>query len=194
MNVHEALEIGKLQLEEFAQQSFRVDFTRLLKREWRPCITWRSPLSSTASQLMTLKLFFSSTDCGSAEECWLSGSLQVWAKSCTTIISWWVYCCLRKGDKSILVRRLAVPQKNPSSANIALIDGSQLLYHIVWPVSGTGKVEDIVNSMKAKVLTQHRRAETFIIFDQYQGISAKDLESQRRAGEVSTEHQAIKQH
>ena len=39
------------------------------------------------------------------------------------------YGCLRKGDKSILVKRLGVPDSNGICPNIVLVDASQLLYH-----------------------------------------------------------------
>lgn len=44
--------------------------------------------------------------------------------------------CLRKGDKSALVKRLGCPIENALSPDVLLVDASQLLYHVVWPVSG----------------------------------------------------------
>jgi hypothetical protein len=90
------------------------------------------------------------------------------------------YGCLRKGNKSVLVKHLAIIIKNPPPPDILLVDASQLLYHIVWPSSGT--VSDLANGMKSH-LPNYRGVETYVIFDQYDGISAKDHERHRRAGE-----------
>ena len=94
--------------------------------------------------------------------------------------------CLRKGDKSILAKRLGVTDPNPSEPNVVLVDGNQLLYHIVWPVSG--KIGDVVENIKTRLGHLYNRAEVFVIFDQYEKVSAKDHERQRRAGEGSVEY------
>ena len=67
-----------------------------------------------------------------------------------------------------------------------LLDASQLLYHFVSPSSGT--VSDVANGMTSR-LVKHSRSkclhsvDTYVIFDRYEGASAKDHERQRRAGE-----------
>ena len=47
------------------------------------------------------------------------------------------YGCLRKGDKAVLVKSLSVSVTTPCAPKVVLVDAGQLLYHIVWPVSGT---------------------------------------------------------
>ena len=67
-----------------------------------------------------------------------------------------------------------------------LVDASQLLYHDVWPSSGT--VGDLAKGMETRLI-HYRGAETYVIFDRYDGISAKDHERQRMSGEGSTDYQ-----
>ena len=47
------------------------------------------------------------------------------------------YGCLRKGDKSVLVKSISVSVMTPSTPDVMLVHGGQLLYHVVWPVLGT---------------------------------------------------------
>ena len=47
------------------------------------------------------------------------------------------YGCLRKGDKAVLVKSPTVSVMTPCAPNVVLVDAGQLLYHVVWPVSGT---------------------------------------------------------
>ena len=47
------------------------------------------------------------------------------------------YGCLRKGDKAVRVKSLGVSVMNPSDPEVVLVDDGQLLYQVVWPVSGT---------------------------------------------------------
>ena len=92
--------------------------------------------------------------------------------------------CLRKGDKSVLVRRLGYPLAHAPDSDVLLVDASQLLYHVVWPVSGT--VSDIANSFEKRL--NGYPGETYVIYDRYdETASAKDHERQRRAGVGSTE-------
>ena len=55
------------------------------------------------------------------------------------------YGCLRKGNKSVLVQRLGILEPNPPVPDVILIDASQLIYHMVWPLSGT--VSDLAAGM-----------------------------------------------
>ncbi len=57
--------------------------------------------------------------------------------------------CLRKGNKSDLVKRLGVPETAPLAAESVIIDVSQLLYHIVWPHGGSAS--DLVGSIKNRL-------------------------------------------
>ncbi|CAL8391490.1 unnamed protein product [Arctogadus glacialis] len=89
--------------------------------------------------------------------------------------------CLRKGDKSVLVKRLGVPDENAPLPNVVLVDGSQLLYHIVWPVAGT--IKDIASSINTRLSTAAGVNETLVIFDRYNDKpTAKDHERRRRGG------------
>ena len=45
--------------------------------------------------------------------------------------------CLRKGDMTVLVRCLGVPVISAPAPDVVLVDVSQLLFHVVWPVAGT---------------------------------------------------------
>ena len=96
------------------------------------------------------------------------------------------YGCIRKGNKAVLVSRLGVTISNPPSPDTLLVDASQLLYHIVWPSSGT--VGDLADGMRSRLI-KYNGVETYVIFDRYDGISAKDRERQRRAGEGSAQYQ-----
>ena len=63
--------------------------------------------------------------------------------------------CLRQDDKCVLVRRLGYPLAHAPNSDVLLVDVSQLLYHVVWSVSGT--VSDIANSFeKGFMVTQER--------------------------------------
>ena len=89
------------------------------------------------------------------------------------------YGCLRKSDKSILVRKLGSTIASPSDPDILLIYGNRRLYHVVWPVPGT--VENIAASIKARLGTLSYKV--YVIFDRYDGVSAKDHERLRRPGD-----------
>ena len=46
------------------------------------------------------------------------------------------YGYLRTGTTSTLISKLKVDDLIPTAPNIVIIDGQQLLYHIVWPCAG----------------------------------------------------------
>ena len=94
------------------------------------------------------------------------------------------YGCLRKGNKSVLVQRLEILEPNPPVPDVVLIDASQLIYHVVWPSSGT--VSDLAAGMGPRLKGYNTK--TFVIFDRYEQVSAKDHERQRRAGESYPEY------
>lgn len=85
---------------------------------------------------------------------------------------------------------MGVPDENAPLPNVVLVDASQLLYHIVWPVAGT--IRDIASSINACLTNAYTAAgadETLIIFDHYNDEpSAKDHERRRRAGVGATEY------
>ena len=88
----------------------------------------------------------------------------------------------------MLVSRVGVTISNPPSPDTLLMDASQLLYHIVWPSSGT--VGDLADGMRSRLI-KYNGVETYVIFDRYDDISAKDHERQRRAGEGSAQYQLV---
>lgn len=52
------------------------------------------------------------------------------------------YGCLRKGNKSVIIQHLGILVPNPHPPDVVLVDASQLIYHMVWPLSGT--VADLI--------------------------------------------------
>ena len=81
------------------------------------------------------------------------------------------------------MRRLGYPLAHAPDSDVLLVDASQLLYHVVWPVSGT--VSDIANSFEKRL--NGYPGETYVIYDRYdETASAKDHERQRRADVGST--------
>ena len=93
---------------------------------------------------------------------------------------------INKSDKSILVRKLGSTIASPSDPDILLIDGNQLMYHVIWPVPDT--VEIIAASIKAQLGTLSYKV--YVIFDRYDGVSAKDHERLRRPGDtIPSSHQ-----
>ena len=90
--------------------------------------------------------------------------------------------CLRKGNKSGLVKRLGVLEILPVPADIVIVDVSQLFYHIVWPHGGNPS--DLIASIQGRLSHYPDGTEKVVVFDKYTDISAKDHERMRRAGEV----------
>ena len=97
---------------------------------------------------------------------------------------------LRKGDKSVIVRKccLSVVDESICVPKTIVIDGSQLLYHITWPIPGSGRISDLVAGMKERIKEQPAMAEKLIIFDSYHEVSAKGHERQRRQGAGSADY------
>ena len=71
----------------------------------------------------------------------------------------------------------------PHAPDIVIVDGQQLLYHIVWPCAGSAS--DLANSTKDR-LGQYQPTEVLVIFDRYDDRSGKDRI--RRAGEVAVNY------
>ena len=88
--------------------------------------------------------------------------------------------CLRKWNKSGLVKRLGVLEILPVPADIVIVDVSQLFYHIVWPHGPS----DLIASIQGHLSHYPDGTEKVVVFDKYKDISAKDHEIMRRAGEV----------
>ena len=92
------------------------------------------------------------------------------------------YGCLRKWNKSGLVNRLGVLEILPVPADIAIVDVSQLFYHIVWPHGGSPS--DLIASIQGRLSHYPDGTEKVIVFYKCKYIYAKDHERMRRAGEV----------
>ena len=90
--------------------------------------------------------------------------------------------CLRKGHKSVLVKRLGVVELSAKPADTIIINVSQLFYHIVWPHGGSP------SNMIASIQTQLSRypcdSKKVVAFDKYRDVSTKDHERIRRAGKL----------
>ena len=93
---------------------------------------------------------------------------------------------IRKGNKANIVKKLATISTKPCPPNKVIVDGGQLVYHIVWPCGGT--ISTVATSMATR-LKNYSVIPTKIIFDRYDNVSAKDHERSRRAGgAVSAEY------
>jgi len=90
--------------------------------------------------------------------------------------------CLRKGNKSVLVQQLGIPVCNPQPPDVVIVDASQLIYHVVWPSSGT--VADLAASMGHRLSCYN--TQTFVIFVKYLQMSAKDHRVQALIDYTST--------
>ncbi|KAK2159105.1 hypothetical protein NP493_1749g00012 [Ridgeia piscesae] len=75
------------------------------------------------------------------------------------------YGCLRKGDKAVLVKSLSVSVTTPCAPNVVLVDAGQLLYHVVWPVSGT--TGDLAASFGTRLAHYPPVSKKIILFDRY---------------------------
>ena len=73
--------------------------------------------------------------------------------------------CLRKGDKAVLVKSLSVSVMTPCASNVVLVDAGHLLYHVVWPVSGT--TGDLAANFGTRLAHYPPVSKTIILFDRY---------------------------
>ena len=90
------------------------------------------------------------------------------------------YGCLRKGDKAVLAKSLSVSVMTPCAPNLVLVDAGQLLYHVVWPVSGT--TGDLAASFGIRLAHYPPFSKKIVLFNRYEqeAPSAKDHERTRR--------------
>ena len=90
--------------------------------------------------------------------------------------------CLRKGDKTVLVKGIGVPVNGAPAPDVVLVDASQLLYHVVWPVAGTSG--DLALSFGVRLSSYRSEAKKLVLFDRYyeDEPTAKVHERMRRAG------------
>ena len=89
------------------------------------------------------------------------------------------FCFIRKGNKANIVKKLAIISTEPCPPDEVIVDGGQLLYHIVWLCGGT--ISPVATSMATR-LKNYSVIPTKISFDRYGNVSAKDHERSRRAG------------
>ena len=82
--------------------------------------------------------------------------------------------------KAVLVKSLSVSVMTPCAPNVVLVDAGQLLYHVVWPVSGT--TGDLATSFGTRLAHYPPVCKKIILFDRYDqdAPSAKDHERTRR--------------
>ena len=95
--------------------------------------------------------------------------------------------CLRKADKTVLVKCLGVPVNSAPAHDVVLVDASQLLYHVVWPVAGIAG--DLASSIGVRLSRYPPEAKKLVLFDRYYDDepTAKDHERMRRAGAGSND-------
>ena len=77
----------------------------------------------------------------------------------------------------------------PDFPDIVIVDGEQLLYHIVWPCAGSAS--DLANCIKDK-LDQYQPREMLVILDRYDERSAKYHERIRRADKGAVNYNITK--
>ena len=101
------------------------------------------------------------------------------------------YGCLKTGEKSVLVKHLGAVLSNPPVPDVVFVDGGQLLYHLVWPVSGT--VKDIATSAITRMTfayTLFGVKQVCVVFDNYKNHqTAKDHTRLQRTGGETREYQ-----
>ena len=73
--------------------------------------------------------------------------------------------CLRKGDKTVLVKCLGVPVNSTPAPDVVLVDASQLLYHVVWLVAET--TGDLASSFGVRLIRYPTDAQQLVLFDRY---------------------------
>ena len=90
------------------------------------------------------------------------------------------YGCLRNGDKVMLVKSLSISVTTPYAPDVVLVDGGQLLYHVVWPVSET--TGDLAASFGTRLAHYPPVSKKIVLFDRYdqEAYSAKDHARTRR--------------
>ena len=77
--------------------------------------------------------------------------------------------CLRKGDKTVLVKCLGVPVNSPPAPDMVLVDASQLLFHVVWPVAGTAG--DLASSFGVRLSRYHPEAQNLVCLNAIMSMS-----------------------
>ena len=82
----------------------------------------------------------------------------------------------------MLVECLGVPVNSAPASDVVLVDASQLLYHVVWPVAGTAG--DLALSFGVRLSRYPPEAQTQVLFDRYyeDEPTAKVHERMRRSG------------
>ena len=81
--------------------------------------------------------------------------------------------CLRKADKTVLVMCLGVPVNSAPAPDVVLVDASQLLHHVVWPVAGTAG--DLASSFGVRLSRYPPEAQKLVLFDRYYSIQFNSI-------------------
>ena len=72
----------------------------------------------------------------------------------------------------MFAKSLGGPVNSAPAPDVVLVDASQLLYHVVWPVSGTAG--DLTPSFGVRMSCYPTYAQTLVMFERYYGeIPAK---------------------
>ena len=88
------------------------------------------------------------------------------------------YGDMLSGTKSTLTHRLAQYIPNTDTPNLVIVDGIELIYHVVWPQNGT--VHTLCESMVSRVADVNIVDDVYIVFDRYKTGSIKEHERVRR--------------
>ena len=97
------------------------------------------------------------------------------------------YGDMLSGTNSTLIHRLAQYIPNTDTPNLVIVDGIELIYHVVWPQNGT--VQTLCESMVSRVADVNIVDDVYIVFDRYQTGSIKEHEWVRRSkGHAAPNH------
>ena len=142
INVHNALEIGAKQLEDYAADLPSM-FHKTIERRVKTMQAMKKSVVVNGKPVYNIEAIFSRLLVVGQQRNVNLHEVFKYELSAVPPSIVDEFGCLRKGDKSVLVRRIAVPLQTSSDVSVVLIDGNQLLYHIVWPAPGTGQISDL---------------------------------------------------
>ncbi len=78
------------------------------------------------------------------------------------------YGKMRETSKAQLIKKLGVKDTNRADVDVSIIDGNELIYHVVWPESTVSAF--VHNFERAVVNNEH---DMYVIFDKYEDDSIK---------------------
>ena len=188
INVANALLIGQQQMKEF-EKNLPKGFHLAIERRIKTMKHMKKPVTVQDKKIYDMELIFSHLLLIGHQRNISLLMLFKYELSAVPLSIVDEFGFLRKGDKSVIVRKcLGFVEQNPMDSSIIIVDGSQLLFHTRWPIPGTGKVSDLVSGINEKMKRYPSSTEKLIIFDKYDEVSAKGHERQRRNGAGSAEY------